>query len=144
MKYFKCKKVILPAPEDTTLSLVTGIDEKANPVAEVDGFQYFIVDTAQDTAGFLAKQHAACEVAELTYEEAKPVLKASAQYEGINQIVQTMIRKRYSAEDEMKLNREANAVAKTQTPQEFWDYNNYVLECKAYGDTLKIADGLKQ
>jgi hypothetical protein len=141
MRYFKCKKVLLPAPEDTTLSIVTGPDEKANPVAEFEDYQYFIVDTQDDD--FLAKQHEACEVEELTYEEAKPILKASAQYEAINQIVQTKIRKRYSAEDEIKLNRMANAVAKTQTPQEFWDYNDYVAECCAYGDNLKIAAGLK-
>ena len=44
----------------------------------------------------------------------------------------------------MKLNRVANSVAKTQTPQEFWDYNAYVAECCNYGDQLKIAAGLKQ
>lgn len=142
MRYFKVKKIVVPPPEDTTLSLVHSEEEKANPVTEIEGYQYFIVDT-QD-ADFLAKQHAICEVEELTYDEIMPILKESAQYEAINQIVQMKIRKLYSADDEMKLNRIANSVAKTQTPQEFWDYHAYVAECCAYGDQLKIQAGLKQ
>lgn len=142
MRYFKVKKVVLPQPEDTTLSIVTNPEEKAICYSEIEGIQYWGVNTGD--ANFLAKQHAACMVEELTYIQAQPILKVCALYESINAIVQTKIRERYSTEDEMKLNRMANAVAKTQTPQEFWDYNTYVTECRIYGDQLKIEAGLKQ
>jgi len=49
------------------------------------------------------------------------------------------IRERYSISEELKLNRLANAVAKTQTPQDFLDYNTFVETCRAEGTTLKQA-----
>ncbi|MHB8840994.1 MAG: hypothetical protein ACYC56_04260 [Candidatus Aquicultor sp.] len=142
MRYFKVKKVVVPPPEDTTLNIVTGLEEKATMFSEVDGYQYYGVETTDEN--FLAKQHAACGVEELTFTQVEPVLKECALYKSINEIVQTKIRSKYSAGDEIKLNRMSNAVAKTQTPQEFWDYNTYVDECCAYGDQLKIDAGLKQ
>lgn len=142
MRYFKIKKVVLAPPEDTTLSIVTTHEEKATPFSEIDGFQYFGVNTTD--ANFLTKQHAACAVVELTYLQVEPILKACALYKSINEIVQTKVHQRYNVDDEIKLNRIANSVAKTQTPQEFWDYNTYVAECIAYGNQLKIEAGLKQ
>lgn len=142
MRYFKIKKVVVPPPEDTTLSIVTAAEEKATQFSEIDGYQYFGVNTEDES--FLTKQHAACEVEELTFDQIEPILKECVLYKSINAVVQTKIRQRYSADDEMKLNRMSNAVAKTQTPQEFWDYNTYVTECCTYGDQLKIEAGLKQ
>lgn len=142
MRYFKVKKVVVPPPEDTTLSIVTAAEEKATQFSEIDGYQYFGVTTEDES--FLTKQHAACEVEELTFNQIEPILKECVLYKSINMIVQLKIRKRYSPEKEAQLNRMSNAVAKTQTPQEFWDYNTYVLECLAFGDQMKIEAGLKQ
>jgi hypothetical protein len=142
MRYFKFKKVVLPSPEDTTLGIVTSEGESTYFYDEIDGFQYVGVATTDEN--FLNKQHSACLVEELTFEEIAPILKSCQMYKDINNIVTAKIRQRYSVDDEMKLNRIANSVAKTQTPQEFWDYNTYVEECKAYGDSLKIQAGLKQ
>ena len=142
MRYFKVKKVVVPPPEDTTLSIVTNLEEKATCFSEIDGFQYWGVDTTD--ADFLAKQHAACIVEELTFDQIEPILKECALYKSIDTIVQTKIRQRYSPEKEAQLNRITNSLPKTQTPQEFWDYNTYATECCAYGDQLKIEAGLKQ
>jgi hypothetical protein len=142
MRYFKVKKVIVPPPTDTTLGIVVTGEEKENVFDEIDGYQYIGVDTADEN--FLAKQHAACEVEELSFGTIQPILKECPLYESINQIVRTKIRQKYSTDDELKLNRVANSLPKTQTPQEFTDYNSYVQECCTYGDQMKIAAGLKQ
>lgn len=141
MHYFSVKKTVLAPPQDTTLGIVTS-GEPSYLYAEANGLQYWGVDT-QDV-DFLSKQHSECEVAELDFATISPILKSCALCESINQITQAKIRTQYSADDELKLNRLANNVAKTQTPQEFIDYNTFVEECRAYGSQLKINAGLKQ
>lgn len=72
MRYFKAKKVIIPKPEDTVLSLVSS-NEPTFLYDEIGNVQYYGVDT-KDVQEFLSEQHLICEVAEITYEEIEPIL----------------------------------------------------------------------
>ena len=141
MRYFSVKKTVLAPPQDTTLGIVTS-GETSYMYAEVDGLQYWGVDT-QDP-DFLTNQHAECQVAELDFATISPILLTCPLYESINQIVTAKIRAQYCIDDELKLNRLANNVAKTQTPQAFIDYNTFVEGCRVYGNQLKINAGLAQ
>jgi len=101
MRYFKVKKVVVPPPEDTTLSLVHSPEEKAIAYSEIDGYQYFGVDT-QD-ANFLAKQHAACAVEELTFAQIKSILDPCRMMKDFNTIIENQIAETYSFGRELKM-----------------------------------------
>lgn len=131
MQYFKVKKVIT---EHTTLSLVHGEEDTVFKYDMIDGFEYWGVET--EDGSFLDKQHAECEVVELTFAEIQPILNNCKMMRDINKLIENEIAKKYTIAEEIGL---------TNTDwdsQEYADYRAYVSECKAKFLPSKIAAGL--
>ena len=130
MKYFKFKTVI----EDfTTKSIVLPDGAVAYQYTEdLAGVE------VEDTAAFLANQHAQCEVTEKTYEEVEAELKDCLMYHDINQIVQRMIASKYQIADEIMF------LKLPVDHSERVAYQEYVDQCRAYGTAMKIERELKQ
>lgn len=57
----------------------------------------------------------------------------------IDKDTERKIREVYSVEEEIKLNRMANAVAKTNTHEEFTTYHEFVESCVEEGKAKKLA-----
>lgn len=131
MQYFKIKKVVT---EHTTLSLVYDESDTVFKYDEIDGYEYWGVQT--EDVNFLMKQHIECEVEELTFAEIKPILENCPMMKRINNRIEEEIAKKYTVAQEIGLtNSDWNSI-------EYIAYRNYVDQCKTKFNQLKIDFGL--
>lgn len=130
MKYIKLKAVVT---EHSKLSLVHGEEEKAFKYAEIDGYQYWGVNTEVD---IIADQHEECEAEELTFAEIQPILSNCKMMRDINKLIENEVAKEYTLAEEIGLTNS------DWDSQEYADYRAYVAECKAKFLPMKITAGL--
>lgn len=91
----------------------------------------------EDVEGFLTFQHPKCEVTEQTFEEVETELKSCRFYHDINEIVKTLIKNKYTVEDEIRM------LKLERDNPEYMTYEKYVDDCRAIGSKMKIEKGLK-
>jgi len=131
MKYIRLKEVVT---EHSKLSLVYGEDDTVFKYDEIDGYEYWGVQT--EDANFLTKQHPECEAEELTFAEIQPILHNCRMMRDINQLIEKEVAKKYTIAQEIGLTN-----SDWDSP-EYADYRDYVAECKAKFQQLKIDRGL--
>ncbi len=136
--YLKLKKVV---KDGTTLDVEITTGESQLAVASVEGKELYIIGSEAGAEVVLARQHAECAVEQLSFAEAETVIKSSRIYQDVNEIVKAMIRKKYSHDDELKL---LNLAVADSADVEYAAYREYVAECRAKGNEIKINTGLKQ
>jgi len=93
--------------------------------------------TDEQVEEFLMFQHPECEVTEQTFEEVEAELKSCRFYHDINEIVKTLIKNKYSVEDEIRM------LKLERNDPEYIAYEQYVEDCRSLGSTMKIEKGLK-
>lgn len=96
MRYFKAKLIVT---EHETKSLVAENQIKYAEIVEQEQvFEIIGVETIDESA-----QHPECEVEELTFEEAQPILNECALMKSFNEIIERKIAEKYSIGRELKM-----------------------------------------
>lgn len=124
---------------------------KEIPIPQIEGVDVYAYTELGEAKliGVSAEDHTEFEsqlsdFTEVVYAEIDVHLKNCHLYKQLNETATIRIREIYSVDDELKLNRIANALPKTQVPQEFLDYNEFVASVISEIDAKKVEYGLKE
>ncbi len=140
MKYFKSKVVYQGDEILTFVSPIVPMNESARHLIydRQGDVEFHGLPDDVDQEDVLSKQHAECEVEEVTFSDMEEILKNSRLYKEINAQVEKRIRDQYSIGDEFSI------MKLEKTEQEYIDYQAKVDEFREIGRQQKIALGLKQ
>lgn len=138
MQYYKAKVI---TTETTTKRFVQNELMTVFSYGEVDGFEYFGVETEYLPEDVLAFQPVECEVENIEYSELVNVAVNSAIAKGVDDLVRNRIHERIpNADEEAKL---INRGIQDKNDPLYVEYRTYVDSCVAWGRGLKALMGIQ-